>query len=48
MFFSLARTVASSECQAMLHTEESNEVLRGHDLCSAKSTMDAYQEIIVW
>lgn len=50
MFLSLARIVASSECQATLHTEESVEVQKSHDLCSAHNTMDALPslEIIVW
>lgn len=50
MFLSLARMVGSFECQATLHTEESMEVLKGPDLCSANNNMDvlASQEIIVF
>lgn len=44
MFLSLARMLASFECQAT-----SMEVFKGHDLCSANNNMDvlASQEIIV-
>lgn len=50
MFLSLARMVGSFECQATLHTEDSMEVLKGHDLCSTNNNMDvlASQESIVW